>query len=171
MVQREYTSLRCLLEQIQEAEAKKLYPRLALLEALSRFKDKHKPQQRSEDPICEARRNFLDSFAYLCDVEKGGSTVTAAALQQRPYSDFLWLAANEWIHDDIQAYATNVLGNLRTATLANQSILQDIIFRLAVEKCKPRIQFYKENVQKCATNCRMSLRHREKDDIGMIGLW
>lgn len=170
MVQRGYSSLGSLLEKIQEVEAKKLYPRLALLKALSGFKDKHKPRQRSEDLKCEARRNFLDSFAYLCDVQKGGNTVTATALQQRPYSDFLWLAANEGIRDDIRVYATNILVHLRTATLGNQSIIQDTIFRLAVEKCKPRIQFYRENVQKYATNCRMSLRHREKDDTGMMML-
>lgn len=170
MVHRGYSTSGSFLEQIQEVESKKLYPRLALLEALSGFKDKHKPRQRSEEPECEARRNFLDSFAYLCDVQKGGSTVTAAALQRRPYSDFLWLAANEGIRDDIRVYATNILVNLRTATLENKSILQDTIFALAVEKCKPRIQFYRENVQKYATNCRMSLRHREKDDIGMMRL-
>ncbi|OAG08424.1 uncharacterized protein CC84DRAFT_1087295 [Paraphaeosphaeria sporulosa] len=164
MVQKRYSTLGSLLEQIQDNEAKKLYPRLALFEALSGFKDKYKPRQQSEDPICEARRNFLDSFAYLCDVQKGGNTVTAVALQQRPHSDFLWMAANEGIRDDIRVYATDILANLRTATLENQRILQDTIFKLAVEKCKPRIQFYKENVQKYATNCRMSLRHREKDD-------
>lgn len=158
------------MEQIQEVESKKLYPRLALPEALSGFKDKHKPRQRSEEPECEARRNFLDSFAYLCDVQKGGNTVTATALQRLPYSDILWLAGNEGIRDDIRAYATKILVNLRTATLENKSVLQDTIFGLAVEKCKPRIQFYRENVQKYATNCRMSLRNREKDDIGMMRL-
>ncbi|KAF2191902.1 hypothetical protein K469DRAFT_655093 [Zopfia rhizophila CBS 207.26] len=165
MVERVYSSLESLWEQIQQDEARKLYPRLALFEALSGFKDKQKPRQRSEDTICEARRDFLDSFAYLCDVQKGGKTVTAAALQKLHISNFLWLAANEGVGDDILDYAMDVLEKLKTATSENQSTLQDSIFRLAVEKCKPRIQFYRDEVQKYARNCRMALRHRERDDI------
>lgn len=82
VTQRGNSSLESLREQIQRDETKKLYPRLVLFGALAIFKDKHKPRQQSEDPIYETRRNFLDSFAYLCDVQKGGSTVTAVALQQ-----------------------------------------------------------------------------------------
>ena len=68
-------------DQIFRSATRNMYPKLALLEALAGFKDSYKRRGRSDDVICEARRDFLDSFAYLCDVEKGGATVTAAALQ------------------------------------------------------------------------------------------
>ncbi|KAK5214922.1 hypothetical protein LTR72_011979 [Exophiala xenobiotica] len=62
--------------------AMRSYPRLALFEALAGFKDAHKQREPSEDDICEARRDFMDSFAYMCDTEKGGATVTATGLQK-----------------------------------------------------------------------------------------
>lgn len=159
-------SFESILGKISRDGAERLYPRLALFEALSGFKDKHKPRQRSDDVICEARRDFLDSFAYLCDVEKGGKTVTATALQKLLVSDFLWLAANEGIRDDIMDYAHTILARLKTITLQNRTTIQDEIFKLAVDKCQPRIKFYKAEVLRYARNCRMTLRHREKGDIG-----
>jgi hypothetical protein len=168
MVPKEYPErFKHLKQQIQQDEATKLYPRLALFKALSGFKDKHKPRERSEDRICETRRDFLDSFAYLCDIQKGGSTVTAAALQKLPLSNILWLAANEGVRDDVLVYAMDILARLKTATLQSQSTLRNSIFRLAVKRCGPRIQFYKDEVQKYARNCRMALRKKDRDDIGL----
>jgi hypothetical protein len=167
MVQRETPALESLLERIQRVEAEKLYPRLVLFKTLATFKDKSKQRQQSKDPLCEARRNFLDSFAYLCDTRKGEATVAATALQQLQFSDFLWLAANEGISDDILDYAKGILSNLKTATLENQSKLRDIIFRLAIEKCTPRIEFYKTQVRTYARKCRMELKRQENDDNGM----
>jgi hypothetical protein len=88
-----------------------------LFHALAKFKDRQKSRHESTDTICEARRNFLDSFAYLCDVEKGGKTVTATALQSLVESDFLWLAANERIRDDILGYAMAILQISKSVSL------------------------------------------------------
>lgn len=137
-------------ERIFHSAAKKLYPRLALFEALARFKDEHEPREPSSDSICEARRAFLDSFAYLCDIEKGGKTVTAAALQKLPHSNFLWLAANEGIRGDVKIYAENILQKLMDVKSSNQRAIQDDIFQLVVEKCKFRIEYYKVEMQKYA---------------------
>jgi hypothetical protein len=134
MVQIRNLNLESLFKQIREDESKKMYPRLVLFEALAVFKDKPRRRQQSEDTICEARRDFLDSFAYLCDVEKGGKTVTATALQQHPISDCLWLAANEGVRDDVWSYATDLLQILKTVTPENKSVLKDHVFRLAVGK-------------------------------------
>ncbi|KAF1829577.1 hypothetical protein BDW02DRAFT_592514 [Decorospora gaudefroyi] len=151
--------------QLQEVKAKKLYPRLVLFKALSRFKDKSKPRHRSHDPICDARRDFLDAFAYLCDIQKDGKTVTAAALQKLTESNFLWLAANEGISDDIMSYAGQVLKQLKTANAENRRFVQDAIFNLAVEKCASRIRFYKNQVRNHARSCVMTLENRERDEI------
>ena len=47
-----------------------------------------------------------------------------------------------------------------------QKAVEDDIFRLAVEKCNPRIEFYKNEMQKYARNCRMQLRQEMRDDMG-----
>jgi hypothetical protein len=156
------------LEKLRQEESTKLYPRLALFEALASFKDKRKHRNESDDPQCEARRNFLDAFAYLCDTRNGGSTVTATALQKLPLSNFLWLAANEGVSDDVLGYAKDVLAKLKTATMENQSELKNYIFQFVVEKCTARIQFYKNQVRKFALNCRMQLRSLESDDNGLM---
>ncbi|CAI6332052.1 unnamed protein product [Periconia digitata] len=154
---------------VQDVEVKKLYPRLALFEALSKFKDKNQPRKRSSDPICEARRNFLDAFAYLCDINTGGDTVTAAALQKLSSGNVLWLAANRGIPPHILDYARLILNKLITVTVDNQATLQRTIFELALEKCKPRLDYYKRMAQKYATNCVSLLSERRDHDTGKMG--
>lgn len=166
MVQRSRVDYSALPEVFNEA-ANKLYPKLVLYEALARFNNEFKPRELSDDEICEARRDFLDSFAYLCDIEKGGATVTATGLQELEYSNILWLAANEGIRKDVEIYAKNILGKLRTMDQEDQAVIEDDIFRLAVEKCSTRINFYTSEMQKLARNCRMQLRQELRDDTGM----
>jgi len=156
------------LEQIFASVSKELYPRLALFEALARFKDKHERRAPCNDDIVEARRAFLDSFAYLCDVQKGGATVTAAGLQQLPHSNILWLAANEGIRSDIKTYADTILSKLWTVDPSNQNDVEDDIFQLAVEKCRSRIVLYKDKMQNHARNCRMQLRNETQNESGEI---
>lgn len=148
--------------------SKQLYPRLALFEALATFQNEHGRRTQSGDDIVETRRAFLDSFAYICDIRKGGATVTAAGLQKLPYSNILWLAANEGIHNDVKSYAETILNKLLAVTLATQQIDQDEIFHLVVDKCTSRLAMYNDEMQKFARNCRMQLRKEEKDEAGAI---
>jgi hypothetical protein len=157
------------MTQFQQVEVTKLYPQLLLFEALSVFKDKPEPRKKSDDSICETRRDFLDSFAYLCDIQKGGKTVTASALQkEKPTSNVLWLAANGGVSEEIYSYAKDILKISKSATLENQSTVQDVVFKLAVKKCGPRVRSYRKEVKIFARNCRMALRSREKNDLGMV---
>jgi hypothetical protein len=160
-------SLDSLLDQLRQYESTRLYPQLTLFEALATFKDTHKERQQTGDPVCDARRDFLDSFAYLCDTRKGGSTVTAAALQKLPGSDFLWLAANEGISEEILRHAKSINRLLKTVTTEGGTEVQDKIFSKAVAKSHQRVQFYKDKIQPLAKNCRMQLRRKERDEIGM----
>jgi hypothetical protein len=121
-----------------------------LIPQSARFKDGHQRRERTSDDICEARREFQDSFAYLCDVEKGGPTVTATGLQKLPHSNILWLAANEGIRRDVKNYAENILQKLKGVESGTQEAVQDDIFRLAVEKCNSRIEYYKVEMQETA---------------------
>ena len=78
--------------------------------------------------------------------------------------------ANEGIRKDIELYAENIRQKLMEANLETQEAIQDDIFRLAVEKCKSRIEFYKDEMQKYAKKCRMRLKHETRDEIGMVRL-
>ncbi|RDI86478.1 hypothetical protein Vi05172_g3515 [Venturia inaequalis] len=163
--QREPPSLASSLKKLSQCSTTELYPRLSLYAALTGFKDTPKRRAKSTDAVCDARREFLDSFAYLCDVKKGGATVTAAALQKLPMSNILWLAANEGISEDIEKYARNIRSKLCTINVQNEKKIHDEIFQLAVKKCAPRIRFYRDELKRYATRCRMTLKQQAQDEI------
>lgn len=156
------------LEEILTATSEGLYPRLALLQALPQLSNGHVRRTPSSDNITEARREFLDSFAYLCDIQKGGATTTAAGLQRLPKSNILWLSANEGIRSDIQSYADTILSKLRLVSSSTQKAIEHEIFCLAVEKCNSRIGTYKGEVRIYARNCRMQLRRESPNETGTM---
>ncbi|KAK9443924.1 hypothetical protein VB005_02449 [Metarhizium brunneum] len=156
-----------LWEQTFATLSKELYPRLALFEALARFKSRSERRTPSSDEVVETRRAFLDSFAYLCDVQKGGATVTAAGLQKLPESNILWLAANEGVRNDIKIYAENILLKLKNLNPDCEQDAQDEIFRLAVERCSLRIIVYQDEMKRLARNCRMQLKRETQNDAVM----
>jgi hypothetical protein len=89
----------------------KLIQRLVFAESLFHYKDRHESRDRCDElePQVKLRREFENGFAYICDVERSGKTVTASALQACRSFNLLWLAANEGIRPDIKAYAEDVL--------------------------------------------------------------
>lgn len=155
-----------LKQQIHKLEVEELYPRLVLLKALSKFKNKPQERQRTGDDLCEKRRDFLDAFAYLCDVEKGGSTVTATALEEGPNIYTLWLAANDGIRDGIWSHADTMVKQIRSVTHDTQEACKNILFDMVVQVTARRIQYYKDKVQHLAKGCRMSLRNGERHEAG-----
>ncbi|KAJ0116311.1 hypothetical protein J7T55_007288 [Diaporthe amygdali] len=157
------TASTTLSEQIFANAAKELYPRLVLYEALAQFKDDSERRHPSGDDVVEARRKFLDSFAYLCDVQKGGATVTAVGLQKLPHSNILWLAANEGIRDEIKTYAKAIRSHLMRVDSSTEETIEDAVFRLAVMMCDSRISTYNEEVR--------NIKKRSKDlrdDFGKL---
>lgn len=157
-------------EKIRKVEETTLYPRISLYELLTKWKSEDEPRKRSEgDSKNEARRHFLDSFAYLCDVEKGGKTVTAAALRSLPNSDEtnLLLAANEGIRDEVLRYAKNILSQLKSMPEEDIGPTKNSVFRLAIEKCHERIEWYKDKIRRHARRCRRQLATHSEDQSGM----
>lgn len=159
-------SLLDIMEQIFEDAKKNLYPRLALYEAVAKYKGEHERRRPASDRISETRRDFLDSFAYLCDIEKGGATVTAAGLQRLPYSNILWLAANEGIRSAVKSYANDLRDILVNMNSETEVKAREDVFQRAVQMCSPRLAFYKEELRTYATRCRMELRKELPDDLG-----
>lgn len=157
-----------LKEHILATASKELYPRLALFEALAQFKSPHQRRAPCSDDVVEARRDFLDSFAYLGDVKKGGATVTAAGLQKLPQSNILWLAANEGIRSDVVRYADEILLKLKQSDPNTETITQNTIFRPAVAQCRSRIIDYTRRMQNLAKLCRKELSKERENDTGIL---
>jgi hypothetical protein len=154
------------LVNILEEADREFYPQLLLFKILASFKGQPTPRHASANAIQERRRKFLDSFSYLCDTEKGGATVTAAALQRLLNGNILWLAANEGVRPDIKDYAFEMLERLKGVRLADRKIVEDEILSLAIQKGTQRIEFYKEKMRKFAVECRMDLRKEPRDSEG-----
>lgn len=72
-----------------------------LLYVLENIRGEHKKRQNYRGELdqdeTELRRSFVDKLAYICDFRKGGSTVTALALQRTNQGVVFWLAANETV--------------------------------------------------------------------------
>jgi hypothetical protein len=161
-------NLELALNEIARDTAERMYPRIALFEALSGSKERPKSRRPSGNPDTERRRDFLNAFAYICDVEKGGKTVTATGLQQLRRSNILLLAANEGVRPEVFAYAIQILKTLKSiapSLLGQQQYVWRKIYQLVVEQCQPRIQFYKVKVKWYATICRMKLVNRDRNDL------
>ncbi|KAH8816902.1 hypothetical protein F5884DRAFT_721659 [Xylogone sp. PMI_703] len=95
------------------------------------------------------RRAFLKSLAYLCDYEKGGSSTTAIALEQRPDTVVYWLASNAnstkingEICDQALDFLKDILSSLREVSRKNYASKVAKLFNKAVVFSSSRIQKY-----------------------------
>ncbi len=156
------------MDSVFENALESLYPRLVLLEALTDSKIRHEPRPTSTDPVEKARRAFMDSFAYLCDIAKGGKTVTAVGLQKLAVSNFLWIAANEGIRWEVKHFAEWMRSSLMAMTPQTEREVHESIFNNAIKIGLPRLDDYRGEVRRFATRCRMTLKRDLPDATGEI---
>ncbi|KAF2668692.1 hypothetical protein BT63DRAFT_440800 [Microthyrium microscopicum] len=90
----------------------------------------------------EARRDMLDSIAYLCDIRKGGATVTATALQRDNEDTILWLAANEGIRSEVKKFTEKLLEMAREVKMENVAEVETKLLSIALEIAVERVNFY-----------------------------
>ena len=125
-----------------------LYRRLLLLHLLGPFRGDHIERQfkenASKSSTDELRRSFLGGISYLCDIEKGGATVTAAALQKLPFSNFLWLAANEGVRPSVEHFVRSVLDRLKGITSDTREEVEMRILNDAVDLASQRMLCFTE---------------------------
>lgn len=148
------------------AASKDLYHRLALFAVLENRRRGHERRTPSGNEITEARRNFMDSLAYLCDVRKGGGTVTAIGLQRLDLGNMLWMAANEGITKEIKDYTQKILDIARNKNLSPQHA-ENVILELAVQASSHRISTYRGELQKHTRRCIKLLREQGDNAFGM----
>jgi hypothetical protein len=112
---------------------------------------KERPKKHAAE---EARRDMLDSIAYLCDIRKGGSTVTAVALQQEKRNKaILWLAANEGVTLEVKKLVGQLLEHARKVKLGDIEEIETNMLAICLDMATNRINFYQarlmENLRKC----------------------
>jgi hypothetical protein len=158
-----------LLTAVQKRVRADFYPKLVLYGRLARYAGPHIRRQDSKNHRHELCRNFLDAFAYLCDIRRGGEFVTAAAIRQCAPNHELWLAANAGIAADVKDYAETILKHLKKVNNINQGSKLDEIFNLAVHKTAPRLLEYKNQMQNYALQCRVQLQVKIQTKESKIG--
>ena len=105
------------------------------------------------------RRSFLNHLAYICDFKKGGATVTAIALEQRPAGVVFWVVANENVKDKVVKALKKILKGLAglavddTTGDEQAAAVEERTFRCAAELGMPRVktywQFMQDSLRKC----------------------
>lgn len=100
------------------------------------------------------RHSFLNSLAYICDYERGGATVTALALETRSAGVVFWVVANENVKDKVVLFLTEILRVLEGGvTEKSTAMVEDTIFRRAVELGMPRVKAYWRFMQEPLKKC------------------
>jgi len=140
------------------------YSKLLLYSVLEPYKGRHAERQHSRDGVdvtgtlSEMRRDFLDKISYLCDTEKGGATVTAAALQSLPRGNILWLAANEGVEPETEKFVNTIVREIATVNVSNAKTIEDSIFLESVRRAFPRLSFYRRQMVRLAKQCRDAIK-------------
>ena len=97
---------------ISPAVERQFYESQLLLYILDRVRGEHSKRQNYHGELdqdsTESRRSFVDKLAYICDFKKGGSTVTALALQKTYQGVTFWLAANETVKPQVIDFLRNI---------------------------------------------------------------
>ena len=147
---------------------KRFYEPLVLQHVLGNTRGSHisvQPpdgQDESELDNCKLRRSFIDMLAYICDYQKGGSTVTAIALEETPAAVVFWVAANKNVSQKVVPFLTAILKNLARHSLHGATpdseefaMAVEDTFKRAVEfgahRVKKYWRFMQESLEKCVT--------------------
>ena len=124
---------------------KRFHNSLLLLYVLERVRGEHSKRQsyhgELEQDSAELRRSFIDKLAYICDFRKGGSTVTAVALQKTYQGVTFWLAANETVKPKVTEFLREVLETLKKTKDQSDMIEKQLIQQIVAFN-EERLDFY-----------------------------
>lgn len=113
----------------------RFYEPFLLLHTLNPTMGEHSPSNADDDPDLLAthrlRRRFLDDLAYFCDYEKGGDTVTAIAVEDRPQGPIFWFASNTSKDTKVKGFVEEILDRLKQASSVRANDREDLKVALA----------------------------------------
>jgi hypothetical protein len=136
---------------------------------VSPFKAKHSERDISSNipgDRAELRRDFLDKLSYLCDIDKSGATVTAAAMRKEYAFNVLYLAANEGIKPEVKNFVELTMKRLRAVSLEKSEGTANAILQDAIGKGEQRFLFYRTKMLGFAKQCREGLQKLKQDKEG-----
>ena len=114
------------------------------------------------------RRSFLGRLAYICDFKKGGATVTAIALEQRPAGVVFWVVANENVKGNVVKVLEKILKGLAgldgTTGDEQAAMVEDETFRCAAELGMPRLESYWHSMQVSLRECLKVLENEPENE-------
>ena len=129
-----------------------------LLYVLENIRGEHKKRQNYHGELdqdeTELRRSFVDKLAYICDFRKGGSTVTALALQRTNQGVIFWLAANETVKAKVILFLRNILELLKKVELgASRKTTETQLLVSIVPFNSERIDYYWKALERELSLC------------------
>lgn len=98
-------------------------------------------------------QGYLNGVAYLCDVKKGGNTVSANGIDQNIK---LYIAVNANLPWSVREFIIKVVMKTDFLNHPMDVVVREILEK-AVEKARHRIDFYVEQFRRSFVNCRASL--------------
>lgn len=143
---------------------------LLLLRAICPLDVHHVERCPASEEYVNELRDFLDSFSYLCDIRKGGGTVTAAAIRtwRAKNINILWLAANEGVGKDVKSHAEWMVAKLKTANESNGPDIENSVFTASVKLAKHRIQYYKSELFRWLNICLQVIEQEPVTDSSCV---
>jgi len=142
--------------------ANKFYGPIILLSALNKACIDSRPVKfpdlsfEAEQSPEKAFHNFTNKFAQLCDIERGGKTVTALAVLQYPDHIQYRFTSNQREQEELdytQAFITSVLFALGRAEGCDVQDLTSSILRKSLSFTRPRVQIYMNSLKREVTSC------------------
>ncbi|PMD19081.1 hypothetical protein NA56DRAFT_214524 [Hyaloscypha hepaticicola] len=137
---------------------RQFYESQLLLYVLEKVRGEHKKRQNYHGELdqdeTELRRSFVDKLAYICDFKKGGSTVTALALQKTYQGVIFWLAANETVKSKVIDFLRQVLRLLKKVEgSASRKATETQLLALVVPFNQERLDYYWSALSKYLPLC------------------
>lgn len=142
------------------------YTKAIFLRAFGEYHDEsnHQSNVNEEDPamvnraedegnILKLLQGYLNGVAYLCDVNKGGNTVSANAIGQNLK---LYIAANAKLRGPVRRFIIEVLTKTDMLNRRTKVVVQEILEE-AVKKATHRIDFYAKQLRRFWGICMASL--------------
>ncbi|KAL9623303.1 MAG: hypothetical protein Q9160_002410 [Pyrenula sp. 1 TL-2023] len=113
----------------------RFYEPLLLLHTLNPTMGEHSPSIADDEPdfltTQRLQRRFLEDLAYFCDYKKGGDTVTAIAVEDRPQGPIFWFASNTPKDTKMKGFLEEVLDRLRQSPSSRPNDREDLKVALA----------------------------------------
>jgi hypothetical protein len=170
--------------QLTYAFANKFYGPIILLSALNdacshsrpvNFPDLSLDAEKSPE---RGFHDFVNKLAQLCDIERGGKTITAlAVLQYYDCVHYRFTSNNreDWELDHTKNFIKTILNALGAAEKHSVQSLTSNILRTSLCFTRPRVKGYAKALNKEVTSCISAIREENTDeckcnDLGLISV-